>query len=189
MLAHQKPFSDKSGLGYTGESSLSVKVPKEMKFVKAKEPVVETSVVEKVKPEKKRNVTNQRFFTKPPNQSVVKPKAQGKSLPKSQKGLRTQHFCHHYGIQGHIRPNCRKLWALKNGNYQRPSGKRKDKGNPKQSKGGEVVSNIGDVMKMIGTFTAYLTSFNKRFENNSTQSSRDITPNARVVWAKRGTHA
>ena len=60
---------------------MSAKVPKEMKFVKAKEPVVETSVVEKVKPEKKRNVTNQRFFTKPPNQSVVKPKAQGKSLP------------------------------------------------------------------------------------------------------------
>ena len=160
-----------------------------MKFVKAKEPVVETSVVEKVKPEKKWNVTNQRFFTKPPNQSVVKPKAQGKSLPKSQKGLRTQHFCHHCGIQGHIRPNCCKLWALKNGNYQRPCGKRKDKGNPKQSKGGEVVSNIGDVMKMIDAFTACLTSFNKRFENKSTQSSRDITPNARAVWVKRGTHA
>ena len=28
VLAHQKPFSDKSGLGYTGRSSSSVKVPK-----------------------------------------------------------------------------------------------------------------------------------------------------------------
>ena len=35
--------------------------------MKAKEPVVETSVVEKVKLEKKRNVSNQRFLTKPPN--------------------------------------------------------------------------------------------------------------------------
>ena len=36
VLAHQKPFSDKSGLGYTDESSLSVKVSKDIKFVKAK---------------------------------------------------------------------------------------------------------------------------------------------------------
>ncbi|XP_065624227.1 uncharacterized protein LOC136065238 [Quercus suber] len=98
VLAHQKPFSNKSGLGHTSESSSSVKVSKVMKFVKAQEPVVETSVVEKVKPEKKQNVTNQRFLTKPPNQSVIKPKAQGKSLPKSQRVPRTQHFYHHCGI-------------------------------------------------------------------------------------------
>ena len=103
VLAHQKLFSDRSGLGCTGESSLVVNISKEMKFVKAKEPVVETLVVEKVKPEKKRNVTNQRFLTKPPNQLVVKPKGKGKSLPKSQRGSRTQHFCHHCGIPGHIR--------------------------------------------------------------------------------------
>ena len=58
VLAYQKPFSDRSGLGYTGESSLAVNISKEMKFVKAKELVVETSVVEKVKPKKKRNVTD-----------------------------------------------------------------------------------------------------------------------------------
>ena len=159
-------------MGYIGESSLAANISKEMKFVKAKEPVVETSVVEKVKPEKKQNVSGQRFLTKPLNQSLVKPKAQGKSLPKSQRGPRTQHFCHHCGIQGHTRSNCRKLWALKNGNYQRLSGQRKDKGSPKQPKGGEAVSNIGDVMKIINAFTAYLTSFNKRFEsqNKSTQT-------------------
>ena len=49
VLAHQKPFSGKSGLGYTGESSLSVKVSKDMKFVKAKEPMVEITTVEKVR--------------------------------------------------------------------------------------------------------------------------------------------
>ena len=59
VLVDQKPFSDRSGLGYIGESSLAVNISKEMKFVKAKKPVVETLVIEKVKPEKKRNVTDQ----------------------------------------------------------------------------------------------------------------------------------
>ena len=53
VLAHQKPFFDKSGLGYTGEASSSTIVSKEMKFVKAKEPMVATSAVKKVKFEKK----------------------------------------------------------------------------------------------------------------------------------------
>ena len=66
VLAHQKPFFDKSYLGYTEESSSSVKVSNDMKFVKAKELMVEITTVEKVKAEKKRNVTNQRFLTKPP---------------------------------------------------------------------------------------------------------------------------
>ena len=48
VLAHQKPFSDKSGLEYTGESSSSVKVSKDMKFVKAKEPMVTTMNAEKL---------------------------------------------------------------------------------------------------------------------------------------------
>ena len=37
MLAHQKPFSDKNGLGYIEESSFNANVSKEMKFVKVKE--------------------------------------------------------------------------------------------------------------------------------------------------------
>ena len=98
VLAHQKPFSYKSRLGYTRESSLSANMSKDMKFVKAKELVVAITIVEKVKVEKKKSVNDQRFLTKALNQSVVKPKAKGKSLPKSQKGLRTQHFCHHCGI-------------------------------------------------------------------------------------------
>ena len=77
-------------MGYIGESSSSVKVSKDMKFVKAKEPMVEITTVEKVKAEKKQNVTDQRLLTKPPNQSVVKPKGKGKSLPKSQRGHKLQ---------------------------------------------------------------------------------------------------
>ena len=128
VLAHQKSFSNKSGLGYTRESSSSVKASKDMKFVKANEPMVEITTVEKVKVEKKRNVTDQRLLTKPPNQSMVKLKGKGKSLPKSQRDLKTQHFCHHCEIQGHTRPNCHKLQALKNSNAQRSRGPRHAKG-------------------------------------------------------------
>ncbi|KAL0013743.1 hypothetical protein SO802_000812 [Lithocarpus litseifolius] len=109
VLAHKKFSSNKSELGYTKGSNLNAKVSKDLKFVKAKEPMVEITTIEKVKAEKKRNVTDQQFLTKPHNQSVVKPKSNGKSLPKLQRGLRTQQFCHHCGIQGHTRPNCCKL--------------------------------------------------------------------------------
>ena len=130
-------FLNKSCLGYTGESSSSVKVSKDMKFAKAKEPMVATTNDEKVKLEKKKNGTDQRFMTKPPKKSVVKPEGNGKSLPKSQRGPRTQHFCHHCGIQGHTRPNCHKLLALKNSGAQRLRGPRHDKRNwnAEQSKG------------------------------------------------------
>ena len=74
---------------------------------------------------------------------------------------------------------------------QRLRGQEKGKGNHKQSKGREVDPGIGDVMKMIDTITSYLANFTLRFENRnlSTQSSKDITPNARTVWVKKGTHA
>ena len=96
VLSHQKPFSDKTRLGYTGESSSVATTP------------------EKVKVEKNKNVANQRVLNKPRNQSMFKSEAKGKSLPKSQRGPRTKHFCHHCGLQGHTRPNCHKLRALKN---------------------------------------------------------------------------
>ena len=193
VLAHQKPFSDKSGLGYTRKSSSAANISKEMKFVKAKEPMVATMTAEKVKVEKKRNVTDQRVLIKPRNQSVVKPEAKGKSLPKSQEGLRTKHFCHHCGLQGHTKPNCYKLKALKNSSAQRSRGPRLGKGNwiAEQSKGQEGDPRVRDVMKMIDVFTTCLTSFTRRFEshNNRNQSFKDITPNASVMWVNKGTHA
>ena len=67
-------------------------------------------------------------MTKPSKQSVVKPKG-GKSIPKSQRGPRTQHFFHHCGIQGHTRPNCHKLQALKKSSAQRLRGPKDDKRN------------------------------------------------------------
>ena len=58
VISSQKHFSDKSGLGYIGGSSSSANVTKEMKFVKAGEPVVVASTTETVKDEKKKNVAN-----------------------------------------------------------------------------------------------------------------------------------
>ena len=190
VLAHQKMFSNKRSSGYTGESNLAANISKEVKFVKAKEPMVVAKNAKKVKLEKKKNVTDQRFITK---QLVVKPKGNGKSLPKSQRGPRTQYLCHHYGIQGHTRPNCHKLQALKNSGVQRSRGPRNDKRNwaIEQLRGRDGDSRMMDVIKMIDAFTTCLASFNKRFgsHNTRTQSYKDITPNARDVWVKRGTHA
>ena len=83
VRAYQKSFLDRSGLGYTRESSSSSQVSKEMKFVKAKEPLVSPPLVENVKVEKKPNVVIQKVLTKSPNPIVAKPKAKGKSLPKA----------------------------------------------------------------------------------------------------------
>ena len=89
--------------------------------------------------------------------------------------------------------NFHKLQALKNASAQRSRRPRNGKGNwtTEQSKGQEGDPGVRDVMKMIEAFTTYLTSFTRRFEshNNSTQSSRDFTPNASVVWVKKGTYA
>ena len=87
---------------------------KEVKFVKAKEPVVVALIVEKTKGEKKKNVVDQRVLNKPRNQSVVRSAARAKSLPRSQRGLRINHVCHRCGLQGHTQPNCHKLRALRN---------------------------------------------------------------------------
>ena len=58
VLSSQKTFTDKTRLGYTGESSSVVNISKEVKFVKAKESVVVAPIVEKTKGEKKKNVAD-----------------------------------------------------------------------------------------------------------------------------------
>ena len=81
VLSSQKTFFDKIGLGYIGESSLAVNIPKEVKFVKAKELMVADSTVEKENVEKRMNVADQQVVNKPCNQSVVRFEARAKSLP------------------------------------------------------------------------------------------------------------
>ena len=102
VLTFQKSFSDKTGLGCTGEGSSSAKPKREMKFVSAK--VVEKPKVESPIVEKKAIVSNS--------------KAKGKSLPKNQRGSQVKHFYHRCGIYGHTRPNCFKLHALKRADLQ-----------------------------------------------------------------------
>ena len=82
--------------------------------MKAKEPVLVTLIMEKTKGEKKKNVADQRVLNKPCNQSVVKSAAKAKSLPRLQRDPRMNHLCHHCRLQGHTRPSCHKLRALRN---------------------------------------------------------------------------
>ena len=81
VISSQKHFSDKSGLGYTGGSSSSGNVTKEVKFIKAKEPVEVGPTTEKPKIEEKRNVENQRMVNNPRNQSVGRFESRAKSRP------------------------------------------------------------------------------------------------------------
>ena len=68
VLSQQKSFSNKSNLEYTCESSSAANISKKVKFVKAKVSMVAAKNAEKVKSEKKNNVTEQRFMTKSPKQ-------------------------------------------------------------------------------------------------------------------------
>ena len=98
VISHKKSFSDKTRFVYTGESSSAVNISKEVKFVKAKEPIVVNRTVGKAKVEKKKNVVDQRVLNKPRNQSVVRFEVRAKSLPRSQRGLRMNHVCYHCGL-------------------------------------------------------------------------------------------
>ena len=102
VLSSQKPSYDKTSLGYTGEGSSSSEPKKEVKFISAKN----EEKLKEVKLEIETPVVVKKTIG-------VKPKEKGKSLPKNQRGRRVKHPCHHCGAEGHIRPNCFKLHALK----------------------------------------------------------------------------
>ena len=103
-------------------------------------------------------------MTKSQNPYVAKLKVKGKSFPKSQRGPQVQHFYHHCGVRGHIRPNCYKLHALKKTDSQRLKEQGKGNWNAKQSKEWEADSGFGDVIKIIDTITSCLASFSQRFK-------------------------
>ena len=104
-----------------------------------------------------------------------------------------KHLCHHCGLQGHTRPNCHKLRALRNASDQRSRGPRNDKRTwvVELSKDRNSDLEMMDMMEMIGGFTNCLESFTRGFEspNSRTQPYRDITRNARDMWVKKGTHS
>ena len=128
IIFSKKTFFDKTGFGYTGESSSGVTITKEVKFVKAKEPKGVVPTVKKTNVKKKKNMADQ-VLNKPRNQSTVRSEAKGRSPPKSQRGPRMNYVCHHCGLQGHTRPNCHKLRALNNARDQSSRGPKDDKRN------------------------------------------------------------
>ena len=97
VISSQKSFLDKSGLGYTGGSSSSRNVSKEVKFIKGKESANVGPTVEKPKIEEKRNVGNERLLNSR-NQSVGRSESRAKSRPRPQSGPRSNYVCHHYGL-------------------------------------------------------------------------------------------
>ena len=86
--------------------------------------------------------------------------------------MRMNHVCHHCGLQGHTRPNCHKLRALKNASDQRSRGPRNEKRNwaVERLGGRDGDSGVMDVMKMIDAFTTCLANFNRRFEGHNTRT-------------------
>ena len=161
VISSQKHFSDKSGLGYTGGSSSSDNITKEVKFIKAKEPFEVGPTTEKPNMEEKRNVENQRMLNNPRNQFVGRSKSRAKSLPRPQRGPRSNYVCYHCGLQGHTRPNCQKLRAMNSATTPRSRGPRNDRrnwaGEPSRDQSGDP--RMMDVIKMIGAFTNCLESF------------------------------
>ena len=118
VISSQKSFSDKSGLGYTGGSSSSGNVTKEVKFIKAKESADVGPTAEKPEIEEKRNVGIERLLNSR-NQSMGRSESRAKSHPRPQRGPRSNYVCHHCGLQGHTRPNCQKLRAKNSATPQR----------------------------------------------------------------------
>ena len=119
VLSSQKSSHDKTGLSYTGEGSSSSEPKKEVKFVSAKN----IEKLKEVKPEIETPTIVKRTIG-------AKPTEKGKSLPRNQRGPQVKHQCHHCGAQGHTRPNCFKLHALKKADYMRgqESSKRRPRG-------------------------------------------------------------
>ena len=81
VISSQKHFLDKFGLGYTGGSSSSGSVTKEVKFVKAKEQIEVRITAEKPKMEEKRNMDDQRMLNNYRKQSVGRFESRAKSCP------------------------------------------------------------------------------------------------------------
>ena len=93
------------------------------------------------------------------------------------------HFCHHCCMQGHTRPNCFKLHALKMADsmHGQDNARRMPKGT--KAKGENEGQLIGDVMEMLKNISLCLASFTLRFESyvSRTPSSKDLTQNTRTV--------
>ena len=101
VISFQKQFSDKSGLGYTGGSSSSGSVTKEVKFIKTKEQIEVSPTAKKPKMEENRNVDDKWVVNNFYKQSVGRLESRAKSRPRSQRSARSTYVCHHCRLIGH----------------------------------------------------------------------------------------
>ena len=112
-----------------------------MKFIKAKEQIEVSPIVEKPKMEEKSNVDDKRMVNNSHKQFVRRFESRAKSRPRSQRSPRSTYVCHHCGLQGHTRPNCQKLSAMNNASAPRSRGSRDDRrnwaGEPSTSQSGD----------------------------------------------------
>ena len=129
MPSSQKSSHDKTSLGYTREGSSSSEPKKEVRFVLAKND-------EKLK-EVKLEIDTPTVVKRTIGARLKKI---GKSLSKNQRGPQMKHVCHHCGIQGHTRPNCFKLHALKRADSMH--GQESSKRRPREYKLREIVKDI-----------------------------------------------
>ena len=94
LLSAQKPSSNKTGLGYVVSSSPSSSMAFRLETVFA--------------PQSEKGDKGMKSITDLSNsKSFVRPHSRKSSSPK------TAHVCHHYGVSGHINPNCFKLYPQK----------------------------------------------------------------------------
>ncbi|XP_050280764.1 uncharacterized protein LOC126721747 [Quercus robur] len=171
---------DNTGLGYTGEGSLSSEPKKEVKFISAKN----EEKLKEVKLEIETPAVVKRTIG-------AKPKEKGKSLPKNQKGPRVKHLCRHCGAQGHTRPNGFKLHALKKVDSMRGQETSKRRPNGAQAKADSEGHLIGDVMEILKNISLCFANFTPRFESyvGHTLPSKALIQNTRKEWVKKGTYA
>ena len=83
VISSQKQFSNKSGLGYTGWSSSSGSVTKEVKFIKAKEQIEVSPTAKKPKMEEKRSVDDKQMVNNSHKQFVGRFESWAKSRLRS----------------------------------------------------------------------------------------------------------
>ena len=167
-------------MGYTGEGSSSSKPKKEVKFVSTKS----VKKLKEVKSEIETLVVVKRTIG-------AKPTEKGKSLPKNQRGPRVKHLCHHCGAQGHTRPNCFNVHALKKADSMCGQESSRRTPNGAQAKGDSARHLIRDIMEILKNISLCLASFTPRFERyvGRTPPSKALTQNTRKEWVKKGAYA
>ena len=87
-------------MGYTGGSSSSGSVTKEVKFIKAKEQIEVSPTAEKHKMKEKRNVDDRWMLNNSRKQSVGRSESRAKSRPRSQRDPRSNFVCHSADFKG-----------------------------------------------------------------------------------------